>query len=462
MMRKSNFIRRTEGAAAVIIAITLFVLIGAASLAIDIGQLNTVRNELQNVADAAALAGVTQLIQDQAGVAVRDSSKALTAAVQVAQTQSQLQGLPPVADGARDDLTIHFGIWDIYAANRSLAWTDLGTTCASDSNANAMLVTVKRASGNIFGPVSNLFAQVLGYSTSEVAGTATAYLGYTTAAGTGTVTVPLALPQTVLSAMMPKHDSWFARLFAPREAFATTRSLTFKDLGGQSWYTGDMNKPLFDTSQAFLFIVNSSDSVPGTVVSNLQQYYTSGGTPVRSMKRGDRVYALSEYQWASNIKTIFSAFKSAYDKKKNASGSWRINTALYSSTNPLAQKKSTFPWYLVKRLLPGVTEAYACHTYWTDNYTGGGGKTPIYVDGFANVDITNVTYKSDCLTVGMPDQVTNLNSCRNTCSVTVSVPTDQSTLSPPGSVSGGPDNKHITTGAAANVGAFATQPRLVK
>jgi Flp pilus assembly protein TadG len=368
-MRTSNFIRRTEGAAAIVIAITLFVFIGAASLVIDIGHLNTVRNELQNVADAAALAGVAQLIQKDAttGNTVRNSDLAKQTAIQVAQTQSQLQGQAAVDDAAPNDLTIHFGIWNINAPDRSLAWADLGTTCASDSNANAMLVTVKRATGNIFGPGSNLFAQVLGYSTTEVAASATAYLDYPTAASTGTVTVPLALPQTVLSVMMPKHHSWFARLFAPREAFATTKSLTFGDLGGQTWYNRDMNKTRFDTNQAFLFIVNSSDSVPGTVVSNLQQYYTSGG-----------------------------------------------------------------------------------------------GKTPIYVDGFANVGITDVMYKSDCLTVGMPDQVTNPDSCRNTCSVTVSVPTDQSPLSPPGRVSGGLDHQHLTAGAKPDVGAFATQARLVR
>ena len=45
---------------------SLFALIGVASLAIDMGQLYTVRNELQNVADAAALAGVGQLIQKDA------------------------------------------------------------------------------------------------------------------------------------------------------------------------------------------------------------------------------------------------------------------------------------------------------------------------------------------------------------------------------------------------------------
>ena len=459
MMRKSNFIRRTEGAAAVIIAITLFVLIGAASLAIDIGQLNTVRNELQNVADAAALAGVAQLIQDQGGVAVRDSGKALLAAMQVAQTQSQLQGLPQVDDAARNDLTIHFGIWDIYAADRSLAWTDLGTTCASDSNANAMLVSVKRASGNIFGPVSNLFAQVMGYSTTEVAGTATAYLGYTTAAGTGTVTVPLTLPATVLAGIQTERGSWFARLFAPREAQATANSLTFKDLGGSTFYQNNLYKPYYDATKAYLYTVNNDDSVPSTVINNLKKYYTTGGTAIRPMAMGTRLYPLSEYQWASNIKSIFSAFKSAYNAKKDANGNWRVNVSVYSTTNPLARHRSDFLWRLARNLLPGVTEAQACFEFPASGYPSGG---TIYVSGFANVDITAVTYTSDCLTVGMPDQVTNPDSCRNTNSVSISVPTGVDTVSPAGSNGGGPDNQHITAGAKANVGAFATQPRLVK
>ena len=52
MAHKRNFIKQTEGATAIIIALSLFALIGVASLAIDMGQLYTVRNELQNVADA--------------------------------------------------------------------------------------------------------------------------------------------------------------------------------------------------------------------------------------------------------------------------------------------------------------------------------------------------------------------------------------------------------------------------
>ena len=54
-------IQNRRGVTAVIVAICLFMLIGFAALAIDVGYLYSTRNELQNVADAAALAGAGYL-----------------------------------------------------------------------------------------------------------------------------------------------------------------------------------------------------------------------------------------------------------------------------------------------------------------------------------------------------------------------------------------------------------------
>ncbi|OGR29468.1 MAG: hypothetical protein A2139_06350 [Desulfobacca sp. RBG_16_60_12] len=451
MMRKSNFIRRTEGAAAVIIGLTLFGLVGATSLAIDMGHLYTVRNQLQNVADAAALAGVAQLIQDQGGQAVRNSDLAKQAAIQVAQTQSQLQGQTAVADGDRNDLTIHFGTWDIYVGNPANAWVDLGESVGSGSNANAMQFSIKRNGETVFGPVTNLFANIFGKPNSDIAASAIAYLGYSYSAGPGTVTVPLTMPATVLAGMQTQRDSWFARLFAPRQAQATANSLVFKDLGGSTFYQENLYKPYYDTTKAYLYTVDNNDSVPSTVINNLKKYYTTGGTAIRPMAVGTRLYPLSEYQWAGNIKSIFSAFKSAYNAKKDASGNWRVHVPVYSTTNPLARHRSDFLWRLARNLLPGVTEAQACFEFPASGYPSGG---TIYVSEFANVDITNVTYNSDCLTVAMPGQVTNPDSCRNTNSVSITVPTHVDTVSPGGSSSGGP--------TLAGAGAIVTTPKLVK
>ena len=68
-----RFIRKAEGSVAIISALALMGLVGVASLAVDMGHLYTVRNEMQNTADAAALAAAGRLIVDQGGVAVRDS-----------------------------------------------------------------------------------------------------------------------------------------------------------------------------------------------------------------------------------------------------------------------------------------------------------------------------------------------------------------------------------------------------
>jgi len=61
MKRPIPSLKDQAGAVAVTVAILMFVLVGIAALAIDIGYLLVTRNELQNVADAAALAAASKL-----------------------------------------------------------------------------------------------------------------------------------------------------------------------------------------------------------------------------------------------------------------------------------------------------------------------------------------------------------------------------------------------------------------
>ena len=64
-MRQSYKLRRfvsdQRGVSAILIAIMLVMLIGFAALAVDLGYLYATRSELQNVADAAALAATRKL-----------------------------------------------------------------------------------------------------------------------------------------------------------------------------------------------------------------------------------------------------------------------------------------------------------------------------------------------------------------------------------------------------------------
>lgn len=473
MRKKMNrFVQGTEGSVMVLTALGLAAFLGFASLAIDMGHLYVVRNELQNTADAAALAGAANLIKDQSGVAVRDTAAAQEAIMTVAQRQSQLLGFEPVEPGARNDVTVTFGEWDIYAGNPDAAWTEIGSSCGAYSNANGVRVTLRRGSGLTFGPVTNLLAGVLGeqFRTSEIMATATAFLGYANAGETGSVTLPLALPESVLTAASQGAKSWWAGLLGPREAVATTtRSITFKDLGSGAFYQSNLQKPQFDAQKAYLFVVNPSDSVPGTVVDNIERNYTSSGVkPVRALARGTRLYPLSEYQWASNLKTIFSALNQAYNAKKDGQGKWRVMVPVYSTANPLASRLDRGLKRLAGWFSFGPAPAHACFTFWTQTYPGG--NVPIYVDGFANVDVTNVTYDSSCnpcssyspYTSTLDCMVNNPSSCRNANAVTVQVPLDYSTVSAAGTSSGGPDNQRINPGGAANQGALAAIPRLVK
>ena len=81
----SMFWRNEHGGTAVIATIALTALIGAAALVIDLGRFYNLDTELQNAADASALAGATQL-DNAAGARARATAGATGALVQNAQT----------------------------------------------------------------------------------------------------------------------------------------------------------------------------------------------------------------------------------------------------------------------------------------------------------------------------------------------------------------------------------------
>jgi hypothetical protein len=204
-MKGKTFLRRKRislwrdqsGGVAVITAVLLVVLVGFVALAVDVGHLMAVRNELQNSADAAALAGTRALFPPVAAgvkyIPVTDPpycSLGVTAAVQfAAQNKSDQQSITMLTSEA---LTGHWG-WPgetAYALNTftpnascSLAINGVSVTTRRDSTANL--------------PVTMWFAQVLGTTTANVRATATAAVGYVKGLPPGTG-FPIAINQTFL------------------------------------------------------------------------------------------------------------------------------------------------------------------------------------------------------------------------------------------------------------------------
>ncbi len=479
-----RLLRGTRGSVAVITAIGLIAFVGMVSLAIDMGHLYTVRNELQNVADAAALAAAGNLIHDYGAGAVRDSAAAQQAALTVVQRQSQLSGQPGVAAEDRNDLNFIFGAWDIYKGDPATAWTEIGSTCASDSNANGVKVTIRRAAGTVYGPVSNFLGGIFGRDTSQVAATAIAYLGYTHEVPTATVEVPLALPDTIVAASKSR-PSWFARILGPSEAVATTtKTYVFKDTGGTLVDNNVTTAPL-DPNQAYLFTVGENDAVPGTIWDILTKVYTPSYTSsnpvyVTDLKQAQEIHTRSEFMYGSSyISPIFQRLQKAYNYKTTgnantappAGTAWRVTLPVYGTTpNPSASRQHRGVFKSLARLLAPFwpSDAYAC-------YTMPPPKT--YVNGFVNADITNVTYSSsgDDGSYTYPKTINKIKynnkkdfltrypqSTWNVNSLTIKNVTDGSTVSPPGSTSGGPSNTVLNPGAPTNTGAFASIPVLVK
>ncbi len=483
----------TNGAVAILAALILLALLGAASLAIDMGQLNVVRNDLQNTADAAALAAAGSLITTQNGVVMRDANAAQQAALTVAQRQSQLAGFADVAPGARNDLTITFGNWNLKAGDPETAWTEIGSICGSNSNANAIRITLCRGSGTVYGPVSNFFASIFGADTSTIAATATAYLGYTNEVQTGTVQVPLALPSTGSGSPLASNGNsgWFARLFGPREAVATTtKTITFRDTGGSNVNDAVNNNPTLDSNQPYFFTVNSTDVVPDTIKNIIAKIYTPNlnattNVPVlvTDLKVEQPITARSEFKYGvAYIGPIFQNLRKAYYYKTTgnantapaAGTAWRTTLAVYGMQSVSSQPRKAGLMSLARLLAPfWPSEAFGCYTVPPPQ--------PV-VKAFVNVDITDVTYtatcddcssyrpakdgitysnKKDCLTNSVKNAESN-GSVWNANTVTIQNVTDASTVSPPGSLSGGPSNQDIVSRAPANVGALATIPRLVK
>jgi hypothetical protein len=119
-----------------IVAVCLAVIIGLAALAIDLGWLFVVKGELQNAADAAALAGVVELVQGDSGAIAKNTG--VTYATEP--SHFRLTSPPPAADGV--DVTI------------------LGP--------ETLQVRVGRTAGTTAGAVPTIFARIWGTKTVDV------------------------------------------------------------------------------------------------------------------------------------------------------------------------------------------------------------------------------------------------------------------------------------------------------
>lgn len=138
---------KRRGVALVYGVAIMAVMIGVCSFAVDYGRVVTCQTELQNAADAASLAAVTQLV---------NGTSATTSAATTIAADNNADGAP--INNSNDTVTVTFLDW--------ISPTKI-TVLPGASGANAVRVTIQHT-------VPLVFAEVLGISSKTVSETATA------------------------------------------------------------------------------------------------------------------------------------------------------------------------------------------------------------------------------------------------------------------------------------------------
>ena len=182
-----------DGAVAVIVGIALLMLVSFAALAIDIGHLYVVRNELQNASDAAALAGARVLYNDDGTlVNVNANQDAYDTA-----TSNKSEKVSVDVHGLQDG-DVQRGHWSFatgtFTPNSSTAAVDLWNVSTEDLDANpdfinAVRVTTRREDT----PALSFLAGIFGKDEFILSAEAVAYVGFTGTLAAGEADMPIAI-----------------------------------------------------------------------------------------------------------------------------------------------------------------------------------------------------------------------------------------------------------------------------
>jgi len=156
-MKKSvKSMKRQRGAVILLLALLLPLLIGVSAYAIDVAYFFLVRNQLQNDADAAALAGARHLYDSVTSTPSWSVAEQKALAV-VAYNRA--------ANASLQDATVRTGYWNLSDASPVLK-TGLVPPAAYD--APAVEVRVTRALGANGGPVRTFFMNYFGISSQTL------------------------------------------------------------------------------------------------------------------------------------------------------------------------------------------------------------------------------------------------------------------------------------------------------
>jgi hypothetical protein len=188
-----------SGVIVVLVAILMLVFLGIAALVIDLSNLYVVRNELQNAADAGALAGARFLYNDD-GTLVNEGANQIAYEAAIANKALAMTGAIAVdvnwTGGNIGD--VQRGHWCFatqdFWPNPSLSPVDLWNVSTEDLDADPSFINAVRVEARRQAtPAASFFARILGYEYFELSKYAVAYIGFAGSLQEGEVDQPIGI-----------------------------------------------------------------------------------------------------------------------------------------------------------------------------------------------------------------------------------------------------------------------------
>jgi len=286
----------SRGAVAVMVAIMMTVLLAMAAAALDIGHALVARNELQNSADAGALAGARAL-----GILYEGMTPAAMGTYQLsggdaATIRTAVQTTAVLNAAAGVNVTVNAG--DVQIG----LWNSATRTMTPTVNQPRSVRVITRRDGTANGPISTFLAGVVGMTSVNVSAVATAEL---TAIGS-TPPAALDLPVAISQLFFSQYGCGDSIMLYPSNGNPQSCA---------GFTTFDQTP---SNNAAMLAIIN------GMINGSYQTPSTTAGTSQLNFTNG----TLSNPTW--------DALVNLFNTKKDANGVWDALVAVYqgSACNP--------------------------------------------------------------------------------------------------------------------------------
>jgi Flp pilus assembly protein TadG len=188
------------GATLILVAVFIIVFLSILALVIDGSHLYVVRNELQNAADAGALAGA-RFLYNEDGTEVNAGANQIAYDAALSNKALAKAGGAIAVDvnfGSGQDLDVQRGHWSFathtFTPNDSLVAVDLWGVSTEDLDANTDFINAIRVvARRQTTPAASIFAKIFGYEDFEMSSDAIGYIGFAGTLGPGEVDQPIGI-----------------------------------------------------------------------------------------------------------------------------------------------------------------------------------------------------------------------------------------------------------------------------